>query len=675
EYPAEIINDAFDQNSQAKQYSDKIILENDSEEFIILAKDRVENAFANFRGVAEYEIVEEMKGKDLVGLSYTPLFDFYRSSEKDHKIYEFEGMANTDDGVGIVHSAPGFGEIDTQMGEHYGLTMSFSVNDEGKFTDEVKNWAGQYIKDADPYIIQELFRRNLMFKSERIDHRYPYCYRCHTPLIHRAQNSWYIKVSAIKDDMLESNEKINWVPEHFKHGRFKKGIETAPDWGISRTRYWATPMPVWRDEKGEETVVIGSRDELRKLANEPITKLILVNSNEKTTLEGEITDKGWEDARKLEDEFDGEVDVFISADTTRSQEMLKPLARTENSEKEILKNSVFGNEELDKNFSARVKSILNNKNISNISDLSEKELEEEFGDDMQYIKIELEKILKEYEGKAIMISTLPHIIAVIDHLVSEKKLRVTFRTYPNPGETKVFFMDGLKQFDLHKPYIDKFTIKSPKTGNILKRIFEVCDVWMDSGSMPYAMAHYPFEDKKDFEDNFPADFIVEYVAQTRAWFYVMHVISTALMNKNSFKNVVTTGVMAGTDGRKMSKSYGNYPDPKATIEKYGADPLRLYFMGSKIMVAEDIAFSEDQIKEQIKTIILPLWNSFSFFVTYANQGDWKPSPSLVQKKTDEENWNKIPFEVKDKLNIWILSKLQMTIMNIRAAMEDYNLPK
>ncbi|MBN1331502.1 class I tRNA ligase family protein [Candidatus Dojkabacteria bacterium] len=459
---------------------------------VILAKKRVGAVLKDL----DYQIMEEFKGKELVGLSYSAPFDYYPANDKELKVYSYEGMVTMDEGTGIVHSAPGFGEIDTEMGNHYGLQTMFAVNDEGKFQPEVKDYAGMYIKDADPKIIADLFNRDLMFKAERIVHRYPYCYRCHTPLIQKAQPSWFVDIQSMKKDMLKNNENTNWVPDHLKEGRFAKGIEQAPDWGISRSRYWATPMPVWKCEKEgcDHMQVFGSRAE-----------------------------------------------------------------------------------------------------------------------------------------------------------IEEKS--------------------GQKIENFHRPYIDEITMPCEKCGGVMKRIPEVLDVWMDSGSMPYAERHYPFENKEDFEANYPADYIVEYVGQTRAWFYTMHVISTGLFNSESFKNVIGTGVMAGTDGRKMSKTYGNYPDPKGVLETYGAEAMRMYFMGSSIMVGEDMNISEDEFKEQVKAFLLPFWNSYSFFVTYANIHNWRPRADLVQVD------GKVPFDqFSNKLDQWIAAKLQLVIRNIRESMEAYNIP-
>jgi len=483
-------------------------------ERIILAEKRLKDVLeVDEKGTkAQYEITKKIKGKELVGLSYKPLFDYFSSNENDLKVYAFKGMVTMDEGTGIVHSAPGFGDIDTEMGNELGLTLMTSVDEEGKFIKEVKDYAGIYVKDADPLIMRDLTAKNMLLKSERIIHRYPYCYRCTTPLIHKAQPSWFLKINELRDKMLETNENINWVPDHLKEGRFKKGIETAPDWCISRTRYWATPMPVWECECGEREV-FGSIAEIEKRS-------------------------------------------------------------------------------------------------------------------------------------------------------------------------------GQKVVDLHRPKIDEITFPCKKCKETMRRVPEVLDVWMDSGSMPYAQKHYPFENKKDFEANYPADFIVEYIGQTRAWFYVMHVLSNALFDTESFKNVVTTGVIFGTDGRKMSKSYGNYPDPKKILETYGAEPLRMYLMSSPIMVGEDLNIDEQGLKDQLKSFILPLWNSYSFLTTYANMHNWRPNETLLHNRLEKKDnvkfvegekidtfWYKVPFEAIDnKMDQWIIARLQQVIKNVRVGMDEYNIP-
>ena len=458
------------------------------EEPLILAKKRAKNCLSG----KKFKIAEEFKGKKLLGLSYEPLYSFFPANKKDFKVYDYKGMVNMDEGTGVVHSAPGFGEIDTEMGKHYGLTLMFAVDDEGKFVDQVKNWAGVYVKDADEKIVEDLQKRSLLFKQEIISHRYPYCYRCETPLIYKTVKAWFVNIQKIKKEMLALNKDINWVPSHFKEGRFAYTIREAPDWCVSRTRYWATAMPIWRCQKCEELKVAGSIKEIEELSGKKVT-------------------------------------------------------------------------------------------------------------------------------------------------------------------------------DLHRTGVDHLSFKCEKCGGMMKRIPEVLDCWFESGSMPYAQRHYPFENKERFESTFPADFIVEYTGQIRAWFYYLHALSTILFNSPCFKNVVVTGVLAGTDGRKMSKSYGNYPNPKGVLKKYGADALRLYFMGSVIMLGQDMNITKGEaIEEQVKTVLLPLWNSYRFFVTFANLHQWNPS------KDTSYHLSPITYHLLDR---WILSRLNQFNQSFNKFMGAYQIPQ
>jgi len=411
--------------------------------FYILAKSRLEEFGLD-------EIVEDFKGEKLVGKEYEPLFKYFETKDKDYHVYAAD-FVTLDDGTGIVHIAPGFGEDDTTLGDKEGLSIILSLDDEGKFVEQAKPWAGLRYKEADNLIIEDLKNRQLLFDQKTITHSYPHCHRCSTPLIYKSQVAWYVKIEPLRQELLEGNKDINWVPEYFKEGRFAYNVENAPDWSISRTRYWGTPIPVWETDDGE-MVVVGSIEELEKLS-------------------------------------------------------------------------------------------------------------------------------------------------------------------------------GQKIGELHRPDIDNIEITTP-SGKKAHRVKEVFDSWFESGSMPYGQFHYPFENKEEFEKSLPCDFIVEYTGQLRGWFYYLHVLSHALFQKNAFKNVVVTGVLGGTDGRKMSKSYGNYPDPKGTIEKFGAESLRLYFMNSKIMNGEDTSISEDDIREEYRLLNI-LWNSYRYFVTYANLHNFEPNnPSL-----------------------------------------------
>lgn len=448
----------------------------------IVAKNRVESVF---KGKWEFTVIREFKGSELVGLGYIPPFPEYyyqKNGVKNHKIYHADFITDTD-GTGIGHEAPEFGDVDFQLAKKEGIFISEAMDEAGKYTSQIFDYEWLHYQEANKVNIERMKENGTLFKNESITHRVPFCPRSGTPLVQKAQSSWFIDIQSQKEKLLEANKKINWFPEHLKFGRFAKGIESAPDWCISRTRFWWAPMPVWVGADGEK-VVVSSREEIFEL-NKPYGQL------EKREIE-------W-------------------------------------------------------------------------------------------------------------------------------KVKYFFKW----GE-----FDGT-ELNLHRPYIDAVKLKSPKTGQELTRIPEVLDVWMDSGSMPYAQMHYPFENKGEMEASFPADFIAEYVGQVRAWFYVMHVLGVLLNPNNeqtptpSFTNVITTGVINGNDGRKMSKSYGNYPDPRLTIEKYGADPIRFYMLNSPLLSGGDMDFKEEQILETIKWVMLPIWNTYSFFTTYANIDGWEKDETEV----------------------------------------------
>ena len=647
------MNDEYTQKPH--DYSEHAITEK-----IILAKARLKAVLNDM----DYKVEEIVKGKDLLGLKYKPPFNYFPASEKDHMVYSFEGMVTMEEGTGVVHSAPGFGDIDTQMGKHHGLSIAMSINEEGKYYDFITDYKGLYVKDADKYIMEDLTKKNILFKQERIIHRYPFCYRCGTPLLQKAQPSWFIDIQKLKNKLLDNNEKINWVPSNLKHGRFKKGIEMAPDWCVSRTRYWATPMPVWQrsvDNKIEERLVIGSRDELRELSNTPITKIVFVRHGKRINkeLDAPLSKEGLDQAQAVSQNFkDEKFDAIYSSKMKRAVQTIEPLALAKGLE--INLDSVFGDGERRTKIENAIKKLSKEFGTDMISAMPEARVVEEFAGIIKDFKVILSKFLHEVKGKYVIAATHAEAIALIRHILEGRYLTETSGLHTDYGKSVTMYFNDTEILDLHRPKIDEITIKG-KTGE-LTRVKEVLDVWMDSASMPTASRHYPFENKTDFEENYPADFIIEYIAQTRAWFYVMHVMGTALFDTNSFKNVVTTGVIFGTDGRKMSKSYGNYPDPKLVLEKYGADPLRLYLMGAPIMVGEDINLEEEAIRIQTRDFLLPLWNCYTFFVTYANMHDWK-----FNKKFDLA-------KVTSKLDLWILAQFEQTVQNVTKSFDKYNIP-
>ena len=471
----------------------KIEIETEKDkEFYILGKLLLEKVMKD----KQYKIIENLKSKDLVGKEYEPLFDFYKN-KLDKKAYYIiaEDFVSTEDGTGVVHIAPAFGEDDLNAGVKNDLPVLQHVSLDGTFKKEVAPWAGKFVKGQDQNIAQWLEENGKLFSKENFRHSYPHCWRCDTPLLNYTTKSWFIKVTDIKDKLLKNNNKIHWQPEHIKEGRFGKWLEGARDWAISRNRFWGCPIPIWECEGCGNQSCIGSIEELKK-------------------------------------------------------------------------NSV-GN--------------------------------------------------------------------------------------------KLPMRD--KEIDLHKPYIDKIEIKCEKCGKNMKRVSDVLDCWFESGSMPYAQLHYPFENKEEFEKNFPAQFIAEGLDQTRGWFYTLHVLATILFDKPAFENVIVNGILLAADGEKLSKRKKNYPDPNMLFDSRGVDAVRFFLYQSTSPLAEDVRFSEAHVDEIIKKFILTLWNTYSFFITYAKIDNWTPLADDLK------------FKPKHKLDQWILSELNQLIEQCTKELDNYNLTR
>ena len=476
------------------------ILDKESGDFYIFAEARLS---AYYKEESAYEIIYRAKGKDFIGARYEPLFPYFAKyadpavCEADSNQKCTEGAfrmfnadyVSTEDGTGIVHIAPAFGEEDNKVFRGSGVPNVEPIDAECKFTKEVPDYQGQFVKDADKAIIQRLKEEKKLVKRDTIVHSYPHCWRCSSPLIYRGIGSWFVKVQDHHEGLLKANSQIKWQPAHIKDGRFGKWLAGARDWAVSRNRFWGNPIPIWKcdDPECKHVLCVGSRQELADLSG----------------------------------------------------------------------------------------------------------------------------------------------------------------TYPE---------------DLHKQYVDKITIKCPKCGKTMHRIPEVFDCWFESGSMPYAQQHYPFENKEYFEKHFPANFISEGLDQTRGWFYTLTVLASHLFDKPAFQNCIVNGLVLASDGRKMSKSLRNYTDPVEAIDKFGADALRLFLIHSPVVMANDLRYSDEGVREVIKNIILPLWNSYSFFVTYANIDGVQPDGHLFDSKTPS-----------NPLDAWLLSITQKLVKDVTAGLEDYDL--
>lgn len=474
------------------------------DEYLILASALLEQV-----GLESYKVAERVKGRDLVGTQYEPLFNPHKFSvEREHFPLIIEAgthktqseprggltypvidtdFVSMEEGTGIVHIAPAYGEVDFQSGGFQQLDFVHTVDLQGKIIGTYP-FSGKFVKDADPLILDDLKSRGLLYRSETIRHTYPFCWRCETPLLYYAKQTWYIRTTAVKESLIAGNNEINWYPEHIKYGRFGDWLENNVDWAFSRERYWGTPLPIWNCESCDKYECIGSVKELKEKAG----------------------------------------------------------------------------------------------------------------------------------------------------------------------------VTGLKEpLDLHRPFVDELTFDCPKCGARMRRVPEVIDCWFDSGAMPLAQWHYPFENDTLLEDGrFPADYICEAVDQTRGWFYSLHAISTLLFNRPCFRNVICLGHILDAKGEKMSKARGNVVEPWAVINKHGADALRWYcFTASP--PGNVRRFSEESVAEVTRRFLLTLWNVYSFFVTYANIDHFIPGSEEISLEPSE-------------LDRWIISELNQLVVDVDTALDDYN---
>ncbi len=433
----------------------------------------------------KFDVIETMKGKDLEYTEYEPLFDFVSTDKKAYFV-TCDSYVTLTDGTGIVHIAPAFGEDDAKVGKNYDLPFVQLVDEQGKFIECVTNWKGMFVKDADKLIIKELEKSGKLFAALPFEHSYPFCWRCDTPLLYYARDTWFIKMTEVCDRLVKNNETVKWMPENIKHGRFGNFLENVIDWGLSRERYWGTPLPIWECECGHRHA-IGSIEELKAMSD-------------------------------------------------------------------------------------------------NCPD----------------------------------------------------------------------------DIELHKPYIDSVLLNCPKCGGKMKRVSEVIDCWFDSGSMPFAQLHYPFENKEEFEKSFPADFISEAIDQTRGWFYTLMAISTLLFDKAPYENVVVLGHVQDKDGQKMSKHKGNVVDPWSILNKQGADAVRWYFYTNSAPWLPS-RFYEEAVNEGQRKFMGTFWNTYAFFVLYANIDNFNP------------NDYKLEYDKLSPMDKWVLSKLNSLIKYVDECLERYKL--
>lgn len=646
----------------------------------------------------QYDVVEKIKGSALVGISYKPVFDYYKNKdlkniENGFKVYGAD-FVTTEDGTGIVHIAPAFGEDDMKLGKKNNLPFIQHVGTDGRFKKEVTDFAGQLVKPiennqlADIEVLKYLAGKGTLYAKEKFTHSYPHCYRCDTPLLNYAASSWFVEVTKFKDKLVEANKKIKWVPDEVGHGRFEKLLEGAPDWAISRTRFWGAPIPIWKceHENCEGKVFIGSVDEIKQRTKSKNKFLVVRHGEAESNISGKLssnpksvnhlTDIGKEQAILSAKNLKEKVDVIYCSPFMRTKETAEIIAEQIG----YPKDKIIYDERLHEIYAG----VMDEKPDSEYQAMFKEKIEkfwkapegaETYMDVKKRMTNFLYDIDKKEDEKTILIvshnTPIFLMFAGAQGLKPEEAMKLRKPNTPFIENSQIMELDFAPiphnrnyELDMHRPFIDEITLKC-KCGGTMKRIPEVFDCWFESGSMPYAQAHYPFENLDKFDPTkhkgFPADFIAEGVDQTRGWFNSMLVLGMALFEESPYKNVVVNGILLAEDGQKMSKHLNNYSDPMEVVNQYSADSTRYYLLSSSATKAEDLKFSNRGVDEVLKKVIMRLQNVYSFFEMYGG----------FDLKIDTDDGK----NSKNILDKWVLARLQETTYQITKSIDAYEIDR